>query len=415
MSIDQATLASRLKQSREAAALTQEEASKTLGIARTAMVQIESGNRAVSSLELEKLARLYRRDISEFFVGSPKQAEDDPFVILHRIAPGLEDDPAIKQQIDHCLKLCQEGRDLEKLLGRPERSGPPAYNIPAPKNTGEAVMQGSHVATHERQRLGIGDGSIADLADLINSQGVWATGVELPSEMSGMFINHPSTGMVIIVNTEHAMTRKRFSYAHEYGHALMDNDRTGTISSKLNSRDLTEQRANAFAAAFLMPSQGIEKVLLQLQKGQPSRVDQAVFDVATEERIDSQVRTAPGSQKLGYQDATMIARLFNVSFEAVAYRLRSLGHINQPECEALLSQVDLANNFRQMLDTLALLDDADPSKENKPVRELKGQIAHLAIEAFRRDEISRGRLLELASLIGCSGQSLLEFGTAARD
>ena len=415
MSIDQATLASRLKQSREAAALTQDEAAKALGIQRTAMVQIESGNRAISSLELEKLARLYRRDISDFFVTGKVQTEDDPFVILHRIAPGLEGDPEIKQQIDHCLKLCQEGRELERILGRVDRSGLPAYNISTPKNTGEAVVQGSQVAAHERQRLGIGDTAIADIAELINTQGVWATSVELPSEMSGLFINHPSTGMVVIVNTEHAATRKRFSFAHEYGHALMDKDRVGTISSKSNSRDLTEQRANAFAAAFLMPSQGIEKVLFQIQKGQPSRMDQAVFDVATEERIDAQVRTTPGSQKLGYQDATMIARLFNVSFEAVVYRLRSLSHLNQTECESLLSQVDLANNFRQMLDTLALFDETNSSKHNKPVRELTAQITHLAIEAFRREEISRGKLLELAALIGCSGKSLLEFATAARD
>lgn len=413
MSIDQATLASRLKTSREAAALTQDEVAKALGIARTAIVQIESANRAVSSLELEKLARLYRRDISDFFASAPRQPDEDPFVVLHRIAPGIEDDPAIKKQIDHCLQLCREGKELEKLLGRPQRSGPPAYCLPSPKNTGEAVMQGTQVAAQERQRLGIGDTSISDIAELINNHGVWATGVELPDEMSGLFVNHSSIGMVVLVNINHANTRIRFSYAHEYGHALMDKDRAGTISSKSNSKDLTEQRANAFAAALLMPSQGIEKALVKLQKGQPSRVDQAVFDVATEQSIDVQVRTAPGSQKLGYQDAIMIARWFDVSYEAVLYRLKSLSHINQSECGELLSQLELANNYRHMLDAIALLDDDAPAKDRKPIRELNAQIAHLAVEAHRRNEISRGRLLELSALIGCSGQSLLEFATAA--
>jgi Zn-dependent peptidase ImmA (M78 family)/transcriptional regulator with XRE-family HTH domain len=413
MTIDQATLASRLKQSREASALTQDEVAKVLGIARTAIVQIESANRAVSSLELDRLARLYRRDISDFFATVPQQSEEDPFVVLHRIAPGVEDDPSIKRQVDHCLHLCREGKELEKILVRPQRSGPPAYNLPNPRSTGEAVMQGSQVAAQERQRLGIGDSCISDIAELINSQGVWATSVELPDEMSGMFINHSSLGMIILVNIRHWDTRMRFSYAHEYAHALLDKDRAATISSKSNSRDLTEQRANAFGAAFLMPSRGIEKALVQLQKGQPSRIDQVVFDVATEQGIDAQVRNAAGSQNLGYQDAIMVARWFDVSYEAIIYRLKSLGHINQAECEKLLAQGDLAKKYRKMLDTIALSDDDAPKQEKKPIRELNAQIAHLAVEAHRRNKISRGRLLELSSLIGCSGQSLIEFSTAA--
>lgn len=422
MTINQTTLANRLKKAREAAAITQEEAAKGLGVARTAMVQIESGNRSVSSLELEKLARLYHRDISDFFAANTKQSDEDPLVVLHRLAPGLEE-PDIKQQVDLCLQLCREGKSLETILGRPERSGPPAYNLPAPRSAGEAVMQGLSVAAQERQRLSLGDAPIADIAELLNSQGVWATSIELPSEMSGLFVNHQTTGMVVIVNVEHPLTRMRFSYAHEYGHSLMDRDRTSTVSSRANANDLSEKRANAFAAGLLMPEQGINKALQQLQKGQPSRFDQVIFDVATEERIDAQVRTSPGSQQLGYQDVTIIARLFNVSYEATTYRLRSLNHISQSECEVLISQVEMANQLRRMLDSMDMLNDiddatpakAEPTEAKTPsVRELKVQIAHLAIEAFRRDLISRGRLLELALLIGYEGQLLLEFAQAAR-
>ena len=38
----------------------------------------------------------------------------------------------------------------------------------------------------------------------------------------------------------------------------------------------------------------------------------------------------------------------------------------------------------------------------------------LAIEAYRREEISRGRLLELSSLLGTVGRELLELGDTLR-
>ncbi len=47
-------------------------------------------------------------------------------------------------------------------------------------------------------------------------------------------------------------------------------------------------------------------------------------------------------------------------------------------------------------------------------RELRGEIAHLAIEAYRRDEISRGRILELSRTLGIDGDILLRLAEATR-
>ena len=52
MPITTAQLAERLKQARLQAGLTQEQAAGAIGVPRTALVQMEGGNRAVSSLEL---------------------------------------------------------------------------------------------------------------------------------------------------------------------------------------------------------------------------------------------------------------------------------------------------------------------------------------------------------------------------
>lgn len=413
MTIDQATLGRRLKDAREAAHRTQEEVASALSVPRTAIAQIEAGNRSVSSLELLKLAKLYYREFSQFLSEEASGAEDDPSVVLHRIAPGLEENPEIERQVRQCLEICKEGSVLESLLGHPPRVGPPAYPLPSPRTAGEAIVQGAQVARQERARLGLGDAPIADMADLINAQGIWATGVRLPDHMSGLFFNHRLTGLVILVNFGHATTRKRFSYAHEYAHALLDGGRGGTVTTQENASELVEKRANAFAAAFLMPRGGVQQFLQNLSKGLPSRVDQAVFDVATEGRIDAQLRTEPGSQAVGYQDVVRIADWFKVSYKAAVYRLRSLNTISQSECDALLQREEAANDFRKMV---ALWEELEQGALRSPTRdrELVTQVAHLAIEAYRRGEISRGRLLELAETLSVNGRQLLELAQAAK-
>ena len=52
MSIDQATLAKRLRKARTNSGLSQEQVAQELGIPRTALVHIESGSRTVSTIEM---------------------------------------------------------------------------------------------------------------------------------------------------------------------------------------------------------------------------------------------------------------------------------------------------------------------------------------------------------------------------
>ena len=74
-------------------------------------------------------------------------------------------------------------------------------------------------------------------------------------------VQHHSIGLGILVNAAHSRARKRFSYAHEFAHALMDREAEITVSSAENASQLIEKRANAFAAAFLMPRGGIAEAL----------------------------------------------------------------------------------------------------------------------------------------------------------
>ncbi len=81
---------------------------------------------------------------------------------------------------------------------------------------------------------------MGDLVELFESQGVRTGSVLLPANISGLTLLNDKLDIFIVINSNHPALRRRFSLAHEYAHVLIDRD-----------------RANAFAAEFLMPAEGI--------------------------------------------------------------------------------------------------------------------------------------------------------------
>lgn len=403
--MDRKALGRRVREARELAGLSQQAAAETLGLPRTAVTQIEAGNRSVSTLELSQLAGLLRRPVG-WFLRDTEDADEDLLVILHRVAAGLGEASEVRDAVDRCVHICREAAALRTLLGHEQQEGPPSYPEPAPRTTGEAVRQGERVAEQERRRLGLGSAPIVDLTGLISDQGIWTATSPLPDPMSGLFLQHASLGIAILVNASHAYSRQRFSLAHEYAHALFDRDRVVGVSSAENRSERIEQRANAFAAAFLMPQAGIEEELRRLGKGQPARTDQYVFDVATEGAIRGQLRSAPRSQAIGFHDVARIAYAFGVSYQAAAYRLQSLRYLS-PGAAVLSAEQEASG--RALLRALELFDELEaPMEARRGSRELRNQVALLAFDAFQAGEISRGRLLDLGRLIGIDGRKLLQ-------
>ena len=63
--------------------MTQDDAAKHLGVSRPTFVQIEAGKRSVSSLELDKLAYLFGRDIREFVANEFHQEDSLTALFAH--------------------------------------------------------------------------------------------------------------------------------------------------------------------------------------------------------------------------------------------------------------------------------------------------------------------------------------------
>lgn len=85
-------LGERLREAREYLGLSQQEVSDLLGVSRPAVTQMEAGRRKVSTLELRKLARLYRRPY-EWLIGEAQAPAPDDEVTeaLYRTTRELSD------------------------------------------------------------------------------------------------------------------------------------------------------------------------------------------------------------------------------------------------------------------------------------------------------------------------------------
>ena len=132
----------------------------------------------------------------------------------------------------------------------------------------------------------------------------------------------------------------------------MDRDEPATVTSAHNAKTRTEQRANAFAAAFLMPEEGVRDFLHNLGKGRGTRREEAAMDAVTEEGIQGQLRSPARSQNVTYADVALLAWHFEVSYAAAVWRLRGLNLVSQEQAEALLEQTEEANRYLRTVKAL---------------------------------------------------------------
>jgi len=399
MAIDQKELGQRLKRAREACGLTQEDVARHLETSRSTVAQMELGNRAVTGLELSRLAYLFGRDIRRFVAEDSTDGEE-ALVALFRLHPDISDQEEIVEALRMCTALGRELTNLEQILGIDRDIGTAAhYPKPSPKTKWESVKQGERIATEERRRLGLGMTPLPDLTGLLETQGIRTAQVTLPDDISGLTLIDPDIGPFIVANREHHILRRRFSYAHEYCHVLLDRERQGMISRAQDRDEFLEIRANAFAANFLMPEDGVRSFVHGLGKGRPSRLEAEIFD--EEETVKIHARSAPGSQEIQFYDVVQLAHHFGVSWAAALYRLRALRLITQAELESLLEQ-DENGRGKELTRVLGLPEPDHTSARN----EFKRRFVALALEAYRRDEISKAKLIEVVNMVDVGAREI---------
>ncbi len=390
MPLDREELGRRLKKAREAARLSQEDVADQLGISRGALAQFEAGAKAPNSLHLVRLAEIYRRELGELLAEEFDEAGRDPLTALFRADLQLASDRERVSAVAECAKLCREYTNLETLLGvDQDRVYDVNYNTPLTRTRWDAIRQGERLAELERARLRLGEDPLTNLAEALEAQGVRFIEMSLSDAISGLFLSDTRYGPSIIVNEDHPPRRRLFSCAHEYCHVLVDRGRGGLVSRAENREELFEVRANAFAAAFLMPETGVRAFVRRLGKGEQSRSQLRAYDETAV--VEGQRRREAHSQDIQVYDVAHLAHHFGVSYETALYRLLNLKLLTEEERAALAEQKEAGASIMRFL-------GPEPDAKAPGHKPFRHQLVLLAIEALRREVISRAKLRELCDL-----------------
>lgn len=393
MALDPKALGQRLQQIREAKQLTQLAAAKVLDVSRAYVAQIESGARPINTLQLEKLAKLYGREVGEFFAPTASHSREATAVFF-RITAELKQ-KIDKKTLEPSIRLLREYTNLEKLLGLDAKFKRPVKHEGAePTNTWEAIQMGQQIAEEERQRLQLGTRPIKDMAELLEIQGVRVLGVAMDADISGVFMGDDQIGLSILLNTEHHKVRHAFTLAHEYCHVLSDRDRSTVVSSAKTGKDLIEVRANAFAAAFLLPKAGVEAFFQSLGKTGATR--SFLSSTGASEPSTGEQRRSAAAGQIQLYDIVHLQHHYGVSWDAAVYRLQNLGLISKDEGDDLLGKRDEANALGRAIKLETKASSQEQKFEN---RDFAARFFSLGVDAYRQEIISLKKLEELMELI----------------
>lgn len=358
--IDPRRLGERLQQARKARRKTQQEAADYLGVARTTVVALEKGERRVQPTELVRLASLYGRQVNELLRMSEPTA---PFAVQLRAT--LAPDEPIATELDpgtwEFQRLCEDYVELERLM-----DAPLPRHYPSERQVGRTSPEraAEDLASSERTRLGLGDGPIPNLRELLEHEvGLRIFYLDLPSTVSGLFSFDETLGGCIAVNRRHPEERRRNSLLHEYLHFLTTRYQSEvTVQERYRRRPQHERLANAFAPAFLMPSAGLSR---RFNEAKRRRDDFTIADLCT------------------------LAAYYFVSVESLTRRLEEL-RLVPPGTWDKVRDAGL-----RVQEARALLNLPSPKV---PEDLLPARYVFLAVGAYQDEEISEGQLARFLRL-----------------
>ncbi|MBD3338869.1 MAG: ImmA/IrrE family metallo-endopeptidase [Candidatus Lokiarchaeota archaeon] len=243
-----------IKEIREQLGMIQEELANRSGLNRSTINQIENGK--YKDLTISKIINISKAlNIPTSYLLEAEQETADK-KILFRAQEKLKDQDL--SEISWLIhSLYPRYKNLQHIVIK-ENPGCliPCYHVPITPVSirNKAIIS---IAEKERKSLGIEPGTDYDLKSILLQ---YADIYEIPFnslDILGFTIFDTSTGKpLIIINSRINPNQKRFILAHEYGHLLFDRENISDkieLRSDLFSDDPVENRANQFAAEFLVP------------------------------------------------------------------------------------------------------------------------------------------------------------------
>lgn len=320
--------------------MTQGEVAAALGVDRTALVRIESGQRQLNAIELFALADTLRVPPAHFMTRPP--------VAMVSRRSALRDRPTSADRIRFRLEveLETQARDAGWLADRGLLS-PPELKPPIDRDA-------RALARYARQHLGRPSGPLDSMADVAERLGVYLTVVDIDADGASMLMSGYS---VAVIGAASDPGRRRWTAAHEIGHHLFQDEYTAEVGGVAASRDEREQIVDAFAGEFLLPEADLR---------------QALSDVYRDDLREQLVA---------------LAAEYRLSWSAVVGRARQVGVVSAAEAQHMRADIPVRGDF------LAIV-----GREPQPdlqLGERGAQWKRAVLRAYRDRLITAARVVEL--------------------
>lgn len=246
------------------------------------------------------------------------------------------------------IDLLERYISVEGLLSLPsvEWDKPREAPYPVVADLSEVEQAAISLRTH----WDLGRKPILSVVELLEECGIKVLALEL-SDIGGLTAyvrrGNKAIDAVIVVNLNHSGERQRFTLTHELGHLVL------TVDDKVDS----EKAAQRFAGAFLMPADA--------------------------------VRTEIGRRRtsIGWSELFNLKRVFGVSVQAIVYRCRDLGIINDVLYTRLFRDI---SRFGWR---------SPPYREPQPIKpESPSRFERLCSRALAENVISEAKAAELLGM-----------------
>ena len=253
--VTQQELGQRIAGARRDRGWTQAELAARVDLTQTAVSRIETGARAVGSLELAELAEALGVSVLDLL-----RAGQRPMLAIAARLGRFRDPGAVDRALRRAQTLTRLDELLDSVLDAP--SGGPGPPRLGGVGRGPAVDQGRRLAGEVRQELGLGDGPIARFPELLEERFQLDVDLSpLPEAVDGLCVSVGARAL-ILVGSGKPSSRQRFTLAHELAHYLVDDlDPLYVDERGVRARSVAEMRANAFAAHLLMPEPGVRAAI----------------------------------------------------------------------------------------------------------------------------------------------------------
>jgi XRE family transcriptional regulator, fatty acid utilization regulator len=290
-------IAERLKKAREAVGLSLEKAAELSGVGRSSIGNYENGQGEPKFSQLARLANAYRRSV-DFFLSESAPADG---IMLWRDPPSEE--LSVRKLESEFRTLCEQYHRLEQL--QEDRLVP---SLPTCPSSTMDYREAETLADHTRQILDLGDIPACSLLPVLEKNGIKV--FHLSFAGSAISTRSDLWGHGILLNQSNTRWRRNFDLAHELFHLITwEIFRQADGSGRPTEKE--ERLANAFASRLLLPTDSVK------------------------EAIDR--RRKPG-QKIGFADLNDIAEAFDVSLEALLWRLKYLYDVPEETIQRYIAE-----------------------------------------------------------------------------